>query len=108
MECRLEEGSLPACGLAHLPRSLLCSRWYQAQKRIQGTKTKTCSMQGMLESLKRYCSLVPRLFPSLIPRLLPSLILTLLPSICHILYEVPGYVTITDKEPGNEARRTVA
>ena len=63
------------------------------------TKTKTCSMQGMLESLKRYCSLIPRLLPSLIP--------TLLPSICHILYEVPGY-TITGEEPGNKARRTVA
>ena len=52
MECRLEEGSLPACRLAHLPRSLLCSRWYQAQKGIQGTQAKTCSVQRMLETLQ--------------------------------------------------------
>ena len=89
MECRLEEGSLSACGLAHLPRPLLCPRWHQAQKGIQGTQAKTCSVQKKKknQSLKRYCSLVP----------------SFLPRICPILYEVPGYVTITGKEPGNEA-----
>ena len=37
--------------------------------------------------MKRYCSLVP----------------SFLAQDCPILYEVPGYVTITGKEPGNEA-----